>query len=104
MPKKREQPRRDMIRGPQGVALPVAVLGESRIGQGGVVGNFNSPVTRVLAFDEGPRLFDRGGRDRPRRSNAGHRRLRRHGPELGCTLHGLDGAPPDAPASEPEER
>jgi spermidine synthase len=37
-----------------GLAIPVAVFGESRIGHGRVLGNFNSPVTRVLAFDEGP--------------------------------------------------
>jgi spermidine synthase len=32
----------------------VALFGESGIGRGRVQGNFNSPVTRVLAFDEGP--------------------------------------------------
>jgi spermidine synthase len=34
--------------------LAVAFFGESGIGRDRVQGNFNSPVTRVLAFDEGP--------------------------------------------------
>jgi spermidine synthase len=36
------------------VALIVAVVTESGVGRGRVMGNFNSPVTRVLSFEEGP--------------------------------------------------
>ncbi|MDB5218909.1 MAG: hypothetical protein JWO86_6836 [Myxococcaceae bacterium] len=35
-------------------ALTVAMVAESGIGRARVLGNFNSPVTRVLSFDEGP--------------------------------------------------
>jgi spermidine synthase len=37
-----------------GAALLVAFFGDTGIGRAHVLGNFNSPVTRVLAFDEGP--------------------------------------------------
>lgn len=37
-----------------GAALALAIASESGVGRGRVVGNFNSPVTRVLSFDEGP--------------------------------------------------
>ncbi len=36
------------------VALVVAVVAETGVGRARVLGNFNSPVTRVLSFEEGP--------------------------------------------------
>jgi spermidine synthase len=37
-----------------GLGLFAAIVAESGIGRARVLGNFNSPVTRVLSFDEGP--------------------------------------------------
>jgi spermidine synthase len=37
-----------------GLGLGIAIVAESGIGTARVLGNFNSPVTRVLSFEEGP--------------------------------------------------